>query len=70
MIAYKHTAAGTGMDPNKEMFLILNKYNFDDWIFELENLCERKQAETEQAKFAWLVKTVNSSDKRIFQDYQ
>jgi ribosomal protein L34E len=58
------------MDTNKEMFLILNKYNFHDWKFELENLCQRKQASTEYAKFAWLVRTLNSADKRLVMKYE
>jgi hypothetical protein len=36
----------------------------------LENLCQRKQATDEKAKFAWLVKTVNTSDKRMIMKYK
>jgi hypothetical protein len=53
-----------------ENILILDQHNFDEWKFELENLCERKKADTEKAKFAWLVKAVNSSDKRIVMKYK
>ncbi len=36
----------------------MDQHNFDEWKFELENLCERKKANTEKAKFAWLVKRI------------
>jgi hypothetical protein len=50
--------------------VILNKYNFLDWKFGLENLCERKLAVTEKAKFAWMVKTLNSSDIQLIMRYE
>lgn len=48
-----------------DRMLILNKYNFHDWLFELKNLCLRKMAVDEFTKFAWLVRAVNNSDKRL-----
>jgi hypothetical protein len=55
---------------NREMYLILNNHNFHDWKFELNNLCKRKGADTEEQKFAWLIKTINTSDKRIIMKHE
>ncbi len=46
-----------------ETFIILNKNNFFDWEFELENLCLRKDVTDETTKYAWLIKTLNTSDQ-------
>jgi hypothetical protein len=48
-------------DPDKEMYIVLTKYNYRDWKFELENLCVRKIAKTEQEKYSWLVKIETES---------
>jgi hypothetical protein len=55
---------------NGERFLILTRHNFHDWEFELENLCERKKVDDEKGKYAWLIKTLNSSDKRLVMKYK
>jgi hypothetical protein len=55
---------------NGERFLILTRHNFHDWEFELENLCERKKVDDEKGKYAWLIKTLNSSDKRLVIKYK
>jgi hypothetical protein len=55
---------------DSEILLLLDKFNYDEWKFELDNLCRRKKATTEENKFAWLVRTVNSSDKRIIMKYK
>jgi hypothetical protein len=48
----------------------LNKWNYHDWYFELKNLCRRKNAEDEEAKFSWLVETLNTSDKRLIMKHE
>jgi hypothetical protein len=42
-----------------ESFLVLDKYNFHNWEFELEGLCLRNKATDEFAKFSWLSESLN-----------
>jgi hypothetical protein len=49
----------------KESYLRLNKYNNEDWLFELKLLCTRKKAESDEETFAYIVKTLPTSYKRI-----
>jgi hypothetical protein len=53
-----------------ESLLVLDKYNFHDWEFELEGLCSRNKATDEFAKFSWLSETLNISDKRLVMKYK
>lgn len=42
----------------KSKFTILDEYNYCDWLFDLDNLCQREKARTPEEKFAWLVETI------------
>jgi hypothetical protein len=44
---------------------MLNKYNYEECLFELKLLCTRKKAESDEERFAYLVKTLPTSYKRI-----
>jgi hypothetical protein len=49
----------------KQSYLMLNNYNYEECGFELKLLCTRKKAESEEERFAYLVKTLPTSYKRI-----
>lgn len=48
-----------------EKVVMLNKFNFLDWKMEVKLLCLRKQAKTEEEKFAWMFQTLPEGYKRI-----
>jgi len=56
------------MQWGRETTTMLNKYEFEEWLFELQLLCVRRKAESDEERFAYLIKTLPNSYKRIVMD--
>jgi len=61
----RHKLVHGRLEEAKESYLMLNKYNYEEWLLELTLLCTRKKAESDEERFAYLVKTLPTSYKRI-----
>jgi hypothetical protein len=60
----KSQISGDDMQWGRETTTKLSKYNFEEWLFELL----RKKAESDEERFAYLIKTLPNLNKIIVMD--